>query len=286
MQKLLRPLPPQNDVITAASMRPSQLAAMESLSQLNYFNDLRNSYAKQQQSAELYSSYLQRLRNLPVMQASAAAYNPFWGCGGAGGGGMGGVFSKHKYSCKFCGKVFPRSANLTRHLRTHTGEQPYKCKYCDRSFSISSNLQRHIRNIHNKEKPFRCNICDRCFGQQTNLDRHLRKHETEGLLHVHSPDSSSVAADLDNDLDIEVKVDDDDDDVMVDDASVAERQSLLCDDDVELRRLSYAASSSSSADDVARLSSELAARRRRLIDTNFSITAQVEKQKQISIEAH
>ena len=60
-----------------------------------------------------------------------------------------------RYSCKFCGKVFPRSANLTRHLRTHTGEQPYKCKYCEMSFSISSNLQRHVRNIHNKEKPFK-----------------------------------------------------------------------------------------------------------------------------------
>ncbi|XP_045025241.1 histone-lysine N-methyltransferase PRDM16 [Daphnia magna] len=88
--------------------------------------------------------------------------------------------SRDRYSCKFCGKVFPRSANLTRHLRTHTGEQPYKCKYCDRSFSISSNLQRHVRNIHNKEKPFRCPLCDRCFGQQTNLDRHLKKHESDG----------------------------------------------------------------------------------------------------------
>ena len=67
--------------------------------------------------------------------------------------------SRDRYSCKFCGKVFPRSANLTRHLRTHTGEQPYKCKYCDRSFSISSNLQRHVRNIHNKEKPFRYGTC-------------------------------------------------------------------------------------------------------------------------------
>ncbi|XP_076320627.1 transcription factor hamlet-like isoform X2 [Tachypleus tridentatus] len=88
--------------------------------------------------------------------------------------------AKDRYSCKFCGKVFPRSANLTRHLRTHTGEQPYKCKYCERSFSISSNLQRHVRNIHNKEKPFNCPLCDRSFGQQTNLDRHLKKHETEG----------------------------------------------------------------------------------------------------------
>src|SRR5699024_5546364 len=89
---------------------------------------------------------------------------------------------KERYACRFCGKMFPRSANLTRHLRTHTGEQPYKCKYCERSFSISSNLQRHVRNIHNKEKPFKCHLCYRCFGQQTNLDRHLKKHETDGML--------------------------------------------------------------------------------------------------------
>lgn len=91
-----------------------------------------------------------------------------------------GARPRERYSCKFCGKVFPRSANLTRHLRTHTGEQPYKCKYCERSFSISSNLQRHVRNIHNKEKPFKCPLCERCFGQQTNLDRHLKKHESDG----------------------------------------------------------------------------------------------------------
>ncbi|XP_058586429.1 histone-lysine N-methyltransferase MECOM isoform X9 [Neofelis nebulosa] len=88
---------------------------------------------------------------------------------------------KERYTCRYCGKIFPRSANLTRHLRTHTGEQPYRCKYCDRSFSISSNLQRHVRNIHNKEKPFKCHLCDRCFGQQTNLDRHLKKHENGNM---------------------------------------------------------------------------------------------------------
>ncbi|XP_063931759.1 transcription factor hamlet-like isoform X5 [Zophobas morio] len=101
---------------------------------------------------------------------------------------------KDRYACKFCGKVFPRSANLTRHLRTHTGEQPYKCRYCERSFSISSNLQRHVRNIHNKEKPFKCPLCERCFGQQTNLDRHLKKHEADdgnGGVVADSPGSSN-----------------------------------------------------------------------------------------------
>ena len=78
---------------------------------------------------------------------------------------------KVRYSCRYCLKQFPRSANLTRHLRTHTGEQPYRCLFCRRRFSISSNLQRHVRNIHNKEKPFHCLLCNRRFGQQTNLDR-------------------------------------------------------------------------------------------------------------------
>lgn len=125
----------------------------------------------------------------PVLGTSAAV--------SAGAGGLlGALKNKDRYSCKFCGKVFPRSANLTRHLRTHTGEQPYKCKYCERSFSISSNLQRHVRNIHNKERPFKCNLCERCFGQQTNLDRHLKKHEADaaglGLGMGDSPSSNEA----------------------------------------------------------------------------------------------
>lgn len=86
------------------------------------------------------------------------------------------VMKKDRYHCRFCGKLFPRSANLTRHVRTHTGEQPYKCSFCTRCFSISSNLQRHIRNIHQKERPFNCDICFKRFGQRANLERHVKNH--------------------------------------------------------------------------------------------------------------
>ncbi|XP_050541580.1 histone-lysine N-methyltransferase MECOM isoform X2 [Daktulosphaira vitifoliae] len=104
------------------------------------------------------------------------------------------VKSKDRYACKYCGKVFPRSANLTRHVRTHTGEQPYRCAHCERSFSISSNLQRHVRNIHRQERNFKCNLCNRRFSQQTNLDRHIKKHEADDGTVIGTVTSSSASS--------------------------------------------------------------------------------------------
>lgn len=103
-----------------------------------------------------------------------------------------------KHSCKYCHKEFPRSANLIRHLRTHTGEQPYNCHKCDRSFSISSNLQRHIKNIHTKVRPFKCNQCDHSFSRQLYLDRHIRKHQLRDSM---TPEKISLYEDLDTDED-------------------------------------------------------------------------------------
>ena len=87
--------------------------------------------------------------------------------------------NEDQFTCHICAKGFPRSANLIRHLRTHTGEQPYRCSDCDRCFSISSNLKRHINAVHHSSfVTVSCSLCGVAFTQLKKLQSHVRREHT------------------------------------------------------------------------------------------------------------
>lgn len=82
------------------------------------------------------------------------------------------------YACEWCCKSFAQSADLRRHLRTHTGERPHRCTYCTKSFSQRGNLRRHLR-IHTGERPYSCSFCGRTFSDGDTMKKHKRTHAGE-----------------------------------------------------------------------------------------------------------
>ena len=84
------------------------------------------------------------------------------------------------YACPVenCPRRFSRSDELTRHMRTHTGQKPFQCRICMRNFSRSDHLTTHIRT-HTGEKPFACEVCGRRFARSDERRRHMKIHLRE-----------------------------------------------------------------------------------------------------------
>ena len=91
--------------------------------------------------------------------------------------------SKNVKRCTVCGHISSKK-NLSRHMRTHTGEKIYRCNRCGRRFTSAVNLMKHDLT-HIADFQFHCRACFHGFSlkaQAVEHEKHCRKLHYECYL--------------------------------------------------------------------------------------------------------
>ncbi|XP_041710243.1 zinc finger protein 32 [Coregonus clupeaformis] len=85
---------------------------------------------------------------------------------------------KRLSECHFCKKQYNSTCKLKTHVRLYHGGKPCTCPFCGKTFKQKGNLSMHMR-IHTGEKPFSCGYCEKSFNHKGDLRRHILTHTGE-----------------------------------------------------------------------------------------------------------